>query len=620
MVHHPLLPKERIRASDFGLNTQALPPNATLVLCEDKEDVNRLKVDARLGKQVDAVVALTPEAACQCIKDERDYYKLEDFFDEGLFCTASEPILAQQEEWAKKLDEFLLESVPQFRGLDFRPASLYFLQLKVVIDELFMCAFSLVALLVASRPCKVIYFGADRTDPISSDLYFRQSVYSLVLPACAQLYGVSLLRLEPSPQQASQSRRFQRRNTLRSILGEMLSPGQRQILRELRTLGVSECVRRRLGRLNSPGLLIFKYGYDVALVADVARNRGWQCKTFSDLLEEVEHVVPTHDPLADSMSALWDQVTDTPFFRQSFQWLGVDLWHVAKSHVHHWWHQVIPLMWHTLIKVREQFSRQSPSVVLVWSPHNPEDYSILHAARSLGIPTVTYQHGGFEGNCEYGVLKMTDLNVADCRLVYGAGVERYFRGQIPDGRSRLVSVGSARLDSLRDRLGASQGSALRSRLGVKMSQALVLYVPTLYPRQHRYMCCGDLGNVPYFELQTQVVKLMCQFPDIHFIYKPFGSLLRHSPDPIIEMISMNCPNCQVIYDLSLPELFWASDVHVIDIPSTGLLEALLTPKPILVFSDKHYLRPPKCGAKYMMVGQQMSGGLIYSLSDGLPKR
>jgi hypothetical protein len=126
-------------------------------------------------------------------------------------------------------------------------------------------------------------------------------------------------------------------------------------------------------------------------------------------------------------------------------------------------------------------------------------------------------------------------------------------------------------------------------LSIEASAQVVLYVPTSY-QYNWYLARQSYLGVPYFQLLLQVIEILREFPRTHFIYKPFPELPL---DPIIKLISERCSSCRVITDMSVFELAQASDACIFDIPSTGLLEAFLTDKPTLVFSDSRFvaLRP-----------------------------
>jgi len=218
---------------------------------------------------------------------------------------------------------------------------------------------------------------------------------------------------------------------------------------------------------------------------------------------------------------------------------------------------------------------------------------VFQAARSLAIPTVTYQHGGFEGNCEYTTYDMTDMKYGDYRLVYGEGIAAYLQERRALRNMPLaetIPVGSARLDALRATIKEGQDrSRIRRKLHIADSEILISYLPTSY-QYYWYMARSAYLGVAYIQLLIKVLNILHEFPHLHFVYKPFP---EYPLDPMSKIIAARCPNCRFISDIPMTFLLQASDAFIIDMPSTGLLEALLTLRPMLVFSDSRFiaLRP-----------------------------
>jgi len=582
---HRLLSGAKLRPADVRPRDD-LPRDAAYALCETAADVTRIVSEPALRRQVDALIAATPEAAWRCMEGGQPYHKLEDFFDEEIFLQLSEPMLALQMEWFDRWDVFLLGVVPEFREANFRPAGMHAFFLKTISDQLFMCSCALAHLVVAARPRQLVYFEGSGVNAFGRELFFDdEPVYRLILPACAEVYELPLVRVPRVPSAHTRARPMP---STRAML-RMLSPRHKARLRVLRSLGASGLLRRLITPATAP-LLVFKQGFDVSEVARSALAQGWRCREFSEVGGTGEETHRAGGALAGVVSALWPRIAADAMFRRPFQWLGVDLWPVAEARVRSWLCDVVPEGWHAFAKARERLSAQRPVAVLASSPWGPIDQGILHAGRAVGVPTVTYQHGGFEGSCDFILHDMADLRDADYRLVYGPGVERYYEDRIaryPHSHVRVLSVGSPRLDALRGGLPPSRVAALRRLVGAGPGQPVILYVPTQYMQHRRYLGCGDNGDVPYFELQAHVVDVMREFPDLRFVYKAFPT---GTQDPIIDLIAARCPNCRVVHRIALPELVWAADLHVIDVPSTGLLEALLTPKPIVVLADKRYER------------------------------
>jgi hypothetical protein len=596
-MSHPLLTTAILRASDMVCPTPAPQAGAIIqkgsismtgptVMCESSDDVNRAVSELLPGGEAEAILATTPEAAWRCLSRGLPYQKLEDFYDEAIFCGLSGPITALQMEWVERLDAGLLEGVPQFRESDFRPARMHSFFLKVRSDKLFMGTCALAHWFLAGRPERVLYFTAGAaTAHEQRELLSDESVYQAILPACAAVYQIPLVGLAPDGSRKADRRPMRVRDRMRALL----SPRQKACLRPLRSLGLGGLARRLVTTHTTP-LLVFQHGYDVSVVARLALARGWRCREFTEILGAGPPRIPSSPTLVGGLSALWERLAGESWFRRPFQWLGVDLWPVAEPQLRYWWHHIIPQTWQAFTMGKERFARHRPAAVLARSPHEPVAEGVVHAGRTLGIPTFTYQHGGFEGSCECVMFEIADMRIADVRLVYGPGVEDYYRERLsrwPGPEGRVLSVGSARLDALKTPDAAAGSARLRRRLGVKPGRPMVLYVPTMYMRNRRYIACEDYGNVPYFELQARIVEVMREFPHIDFVYKAFP---KPTPDPIIEMIAERCANCRVAHHPGLPDFLRAADLSIIDLPSTGLLEALLlSSKPIVVLADRRYI-------------------------------
>ncbi len=532
---------------------------------------------------------MTPQAACECELRGLDYLALEDFFDVTAFLDADEPMLALQGEWADKVDAFAWESLPELRALGLRPAGHYVFFLKVLIDTLYRAAFELSHLLHAAGPARLVYFEDALGGPVPETLFFPRSVRTATLPFLAEVYGAEL-----APQSRDVPGKEPRARGLGPALEQYLSPQVAAQLRAVKHAGLAGLIPWRPGSDRRPEVVCGP-GYDVDHVAERLAGAGYRIRP---LVEPLSLFLRTggrrRGELRSALAELWPRLRAEAFFAEPFRWEGVDLLPLAEARLEHWWMEVVPAMWEALTRARERFERSRPQAVLLYSPWSPEDHGALQGARSLGVPTITVQHGGFEGNCEYTTYDLTDLRLADYRFVYGEGTAAYLReraARAVEPRAKVVATGSARLDALRSVSG--RHSDLRRRIAVPQGRPLVLYLAGSYQHRGWYMCRGAYLGVPYFRLLAQVVETFKRFPDVHFLYKPFP---EHPLDPVARLIDKGVANVTVVRDIPVSDLFEACDAYAIDIPSTALLEALLTPKPVLTYADARFvrLRPEAC--------------------------
>ncbi len=569
-----------------GWMTPSLPDDAKIALCFDETDVQYFT--SGVHSEIKVIIALTPEAVCQCHLMGISYYKIEDFYDVTVLCDADEPMIETQKQWSDLVDQFICNAIPEFKEYGFRPAGHYFFLLKLLIDMLYQAVMGLSHLLLIAGKRKIICFASDTEDDVQDNLFFNDSVFRLALPLCAAKYNteVVLLRSQDKSSLNTQTNSISitRYSNARNY-AKMILPGSAiRFLRNIRH-GDFNDLRRFLGSQEAVPAIVYDGYYDIDPVIALARKDGLTVATVKEFFACLDSKPESCVKMIDGLMDVWQQLKSQIFFLEIFQWLGVDLSSVAESRLRHWWFKIVPKMWQSLLQARLQLQRKRAGVIAMAVPWEPEDYGILQAARSLGIPTVTFQHGGFIGYCEDTMLDMTDLRNADFRIVYGEGTRDYHQQR---ARSRLapdaevIAVGSSRLDSLRE--ASPRAKKIRNKMRFRPSEQLVVYVPQVLPFNW-YMCRENYLAAPYAELLLKVADIISQNKRHKFLYKPFPG----SPDPVAAIIEKNCPRCTVVTDIPVTDLLQAGDAIIIDLPSTALLEALLSKKPILVFSDRRFL-------------------------------
>lgn len=527
------------------------------------------------------LIALTPQAACECELRGLDYLKLEDFFDVTAFLEADEPMLTLQRRWADRVDAFSWASLPELRSAGLGPAGQYIFFLKLLIDTLYRATFALAHLLLAAGPRPVVYFEAPLSGRPDETLFFPRPVYSAVLARSAEVYGAEIAAM---PAQSGATPATTGGWGARRALERSLSPRMVARLVAVKQHGVRGLASTQ--RWGGQPEVVCHRVYDIEYAAPYLEQGGYRVTPLDSILTRNRR---RRRKLRHELSDLWPGLLAERFFGEPFTWAGVDLTPLALSRLERWWHQIVPAMWDASISARQRFQRRRPQAFVLYSPVTPEQHGALQAARSAGVPTVTVQHGGFEGNCDYTTYDLTDLRLADNRLAYGRATAEYLRERAVGAGlgTHVIATGSPRLDAVRSR--TDQRAEVRRRLVLPDDAPVVAYVPTSY-QYNWYMSRGAYLAAPYFQLLIRVTAVLARFEPVRILYKPFP---EEPLDPIVRWIQRNHPNIKVIRHTPFTELLDAADACVIDIPSTALLEALLTPKPVLAYADARFvtLRP-----------------------------
>ncbi|HMH50528.1 MAG TPA: hypothetical protein VK548_09875 [Candidatus Acidoferrum sp.] len=521
---------------------------------------------------VDALVALEPDAAWALSQGNHPYLKLEDGYRERDLGDLAEGILDEQQRWAEWLDRALGERIPEFSRGGFEPARLYLYWLKVMVDSLGVRLHALRWALEAWKPERVVHLGGESPhDRFGTDLLFREGLYSTLLRKVAhelridtEVVGASV-DAPPAPDSWRKA-------------------GRRAVDR-LRAAGVVG-VARWQGRspwLGSPaGAVVAGCHYDVRRMWRAARGRA-RFVPWEQVTGHVRRGVARDECERASgwLADAWSGITKEARFRRPFLFGGIDVWDIVEQRLGFWWHRLIPEQWAAFLAARTYFTRERPAAAVVAALGDHVERGAFAALRSAGVPTFIYQHGGFVGVCECVPWDCSDLWHADYELTYGDGVSKYFesrRARYGGARAESISVGSSRLDELKGRLHRSRRPRSRPR---------VLIVPNMIAFNNRYFDRGNMPDVTEAEVQASVVGLAREFPRYEFVLKTFPG---QSDTPAARLAGRQGSNCRVEARRTLTRLLAGADLIVLTFPSTALLEAVVTDRPIVLLADRESIR------------------------------
>jgi hypothetical protein len=237
-------------------------------------------------------------------------------------------------------------------------------------------------------------------------------------------------------------------------------------------------------------------------------------------------------------------------------------------------------------RIRDMISGKGIRALLISTQERPAGHAAVRAARDAGIPVISWQHGG-SGYAFHPMMPYIECINTDLHLVFGTPVaEKYSEAMEWLGwkdRPSIMAVGSSSLDRMRARL---------SRDRDKGDDGPVLYITTAYLQNifHISQPFDAIGwDEHLWQVQKRVIDLAGRFPDREFIIKlhpthrsgePLGSYILDSDISNIRCISN---------EAKLEDLLPRSSIILFDLVSTGILQALLTVKPIFLYSGLYQL-------------------------------
>jgi hypothetical protein len=504
-----------------------------------------------------------------------------------------EDLLMEQFRWAGETDRLLQESVPEFGDADFRPARYFLCFLKNPWDTCIHRAEVLDHLARESHPRLVSYWKAPGTMGFDQGLTPRGSVLSACVHPWAGYHGI---REDPSPafpddgfwelqnDVTSPGRLFMR------LLFSKLPPRAAYRILSWRNGGTGpERGRQEKGTDAGPPI-IARRQYDITgEVCSRIRGAGFPLIPFESVLADLRTDRGREEVSPGLLTRAWETAVTEDWFWKPGGWQEWSLRPLLEPLFWHFWFSAIPAIWKSARAAASVFGRSRPGGLVTGIISGPDETGLVMAARHEGIPVVFYTHGANMGDIANLAWDVLDRVYGDVMLVYGPGPSAYIRSRppLPGGAATPVPVGSARLDANRDRPDPSRIRDIRQRIAGDPEKPVVLYVPgVLFTNYFRYDHF-DMRPFRFFQARRDMARLLHEHREVQFAYKAFISWGR---DPTLEMLGKVCPGCRIVRDIPLPELQWACDLLLHEIPSTGMYEGLMTDRHLAVYVDGEIFR------------------------------
>lgn len=540
---------------------------------------------------------------------------LEDFYSEHELCEQRYCVLERQLAWMDWIDGTLRDCVDAIRQFNLRPSRLWFYCLKRLIDPLLVVGFTLNSLFDRLRP-DIVWVPAPRQTEPAWERFFRVGPhgrmevphFDLSEPArqIGAYFGAQTQVLSSASADAPKSAGELQRSGFRSMV-RRYAPGwaldANALMRKFGPAGLRHLLPE-IGDRGQPRLLVIRSGYDLDLLVGEAVGRGCQVDFWSRVERSARIDRAQEDLCVQAVKACsdaWPELEAQAAFREPFHVIGFDAYALGRSGLEHFVKRVIPEMIRYYLAGREVIRRGGYRAVL--APAAMRATALLAAARAERVPVVIFQHGGFVATCEHLMWDFADLAHADRLIVYGEGEKTYFdrrRRRYAERTAEVSVAGSARLEAQITAQDPRRIRRLRQTLEPDTARRLILYVATVTSGYSRLIAGESYPETLCFKRQVEVLELMRRYPNVTFIFKPYSD---RDNGRILEMIARRgVENCRVVADVPLLQLMQASDAIAVEFPSTALLEAAASGKPLAVYADRESLRLDPAAADALREG------------------
>ena len=548
-------------------------------------------------------VALTAEGDYAAETRSLEYNTIEDFYSDPELMERGVREFKRVVDFCAKVDTYLapvLADSPEGRWVSAH-LELYFL--KRFLDTLLARTVAVKSTLQTLSAQSVVCCTPVEMAPLACMGHQQASWGLRVIPRVATVLGCDVTTLDV-PQPLSEQQLMRRHwwvKTLATLPGGALLV---EVLRGLRhrlsgTRPVSASMSWN-GIDSSKPVLIYADNPERDVMLIIAEwERRWPGQSRpahavreKGLKNDLYAVGSTMQEVIQGCRATWRAVQSDAEFRALFVIDDVDLWPVVREAVQAFVIERIPNYAREVILFARGLQDIGPAVFLsvvslgVWELY-------ANVARGLGIPAVSLQHGGTFGYTELPIVEHTDLYSPAYFLVYGTGTvagleERDLHAHCLPGspRAQPVAVGSPALDSVKQQYRRVASVQSISKAGANRR---AMYVTNTLLGDLRYFSYHLYPDIAYWRLQRQVVELCSRFPGIELILKLYPRDWLSSP--LEQWVKkQGFRNCRIIRETPFSGVLPQTDLFILDYPTTTLLEALVTEKPVIVLADRSYYR------------------------------
>ncbi|MFC1986971.1 hypothetical protein ACFLVH_00245 [Chloroflexota bacterium] len=539
------------------------------------------------------LVALSPEAdyAGEC--SGLSYRQIEDFYNEAELIALGIENYKVVGDFCDTLDQLLKSHLSDIPEIKYISAHQSFHAWKILFDAILNRTFALKAAIDNFKPDEIVSFKDVSMEGRDGFGFLSGSAFRSLVPVVAEHYHIKLIQM-PAAMLDWQSLIGYRQRA--SWLLHRFSGGWRianaltRLTQRHSTVSSSDIDKEQLKfKKERPVLVVTEMGYDIAYVVE-----KWQSKNIGPVImltnksSAPQARAPETQALRKRLTKMWATTECRTRLAPYFNINGMDCYPVAYPRLHYFLFRFLPRSLNWVRFVHGVLSKLEKCIVL-----NVLEPVICEVARRLGIPSVTYQHGGFVGYMDAPIFEYVNLYPNDYFFCYGEDIVKFLAEPVPSAhrspdkhRAKPIAIGSAALDAMAQVKDKIPSNHPQDRSGKYQK---VIYVPSSLFGDQRYHTNYIYPDIWYWRLQQEIIKILGHFPEIQLIAK------LHPRDivknPIYDWFRKNpLPNVKIIRDTPFIKLLHEADLFIMDHPSTTLVQALTTNKKIILYNDRTFFR------------------------------
>ena|GEM_PF-2014656 len=537
------------------------------------------------------IIALTPFAMYELDRHGVPYTIPEDYYEAQELYDIGSRNFQKVEEFCSVIDKTIQRAHSVAMKLGITPALFSFQHLKYVYDTLTNRAFQLSKVLNAEEPNVVLIHETKRhqfeTCETAPYLLFdnKESVYAHLLALDG--WNTEVRMLSPVTQavdsysEKARDEGFSDRVKRRVLSWLNAHPRLLDVALTIRGNGWHgslDCLRGLLNKNTRFPVLLLGGAYNWNDCREEMRSQG--IGPILKMLDDVQWLGKASEAKFEAAVSVWKELRNNREFRSFFIWREIDFFPLVEERLRFLVERLTPVCLAAFQEATELIRTKGIKAVISSTISTCVGQSVAQAAHKIGIPVITWQHGAY-GTTHHPLINYADLMSSDVHFVFGEGVAAQYAESARKLNTRLVSVGSSMLQQIQK--GASVSEYFLG--GLHPGEKIVLYVTTNYYQSNNLISlfppCSDNH---LWRTQRAIADTLGKHSECSIVVKLHPNLLCREPPLRAYAEERGFRNFRFVRrEHSFTELLTMAGIIVCDLPSTTLLQALTTSKPLFTY-------------------------------------
>lgn len=333
-------------------------------------------------------------------------------------------------------------------------------------------------------------------------------------------------------------------------------------------------------------VLLFGAGYNWDDCREELQSVGID-PLFLRMSDNLEYWASDQSPKVDAsaLTSAWERLRADDKLREFFIWDHIDFFPVLEERLRFLIERLTPACVNAYEKTAKILKKNKIKAFLASTFPTCIGHSAARAARNSGIPVVTWQIGGY-GFANMPAVAYTDLMSSNVFFAFGEGIVNRFAKPARRFGTRIVSIGSPSLEALYQ---MPRSNKAKKIAGLTIGKKVVLYVSTILFQNTLFVAFSPpLSDNHLWCTQRAILDVLGKHNDYTIVVKTHPG--RREPPMHLYAKENKFDNCQFIREeYTFTDLLPIADLVVIDFPTTTIIEAPTTSKPIFVYTGHLHL-------------------------------